>query len=50
MPVIGAIPIVMPTFTNTWNRNANTIPAAAIAPNRSREIVTILSPRQTTSR
>ena len=35
MPVIGAMPIVMPTFTKTWNRNANTIPAATIAPYRS---------------
>ena len=30
-PVTGAIPIVMPTLTKTWNRNANTIPPAAIA-------------------
>ena len=36
IPVIGAIPIVIPTLTNTWNTNANTIPAATIAPNRSR--------------
>ena len=35
MPVIGAMPIVMPTLTKTWNRKANTIPAATIAPKRS---------------
>ena len=27
MPVTGATPIVMPTFTNTWKRNATTRPA-----------------------
>ena len=32
MPVTGAMPIVIPTLTKTWNRNANTIPAATIAP------------------
>ncbi len=32
MPVTGAIPIVMPTLTKTWKRNANTIPPATIAP------------------
>ena len=31
MPVIGAIPIVIPPFTKTWNRNTNTIPPATIA-------------------
>ena len=50
MPVIGAMPIVMPTFTNTWNRNAKTMPAATIALKRSRAPVTILRPRQTMSR
>ena len=34
MPVIGAIPIVMPTLTKIWNRNANTIPPATIAAER----------------
>ena len=34
MPVIGAIPIVMPTLTKTWKRNANTIPPATIARER----------------
>ena len=32
MPVTGAMPIVMPTLTNTWNRNAKTIPPATTAP------------------
>ena len=36
MPVIGAIPIVMPTLTKIWKRNTKTIPPATIAPNRSR--------------
>ena len=31
MPVTGAIPIVMPTFTKTWKRSAKTMPAATIA-------------------
>ena len=31
MPVIGVIPIVMPTFTNTWKRNATTIAPATVA-------------------
>src|SRR5439155_7396990 len=50
MPVIGAIPIVMPMLTNTWNRNMKTSPPATIAEKRSRAEVTIFSPRQTTSR
>src|SRR5581483_10678754 len=36
MPVTVAIPIVIPTLTKTWNRNANLIPPAAIAENASR--------------
>ena len=47
MPVTGAIPIVMPTLTKTWNRNANTIPPATIAPKASRATATIRSARQT---
>ena len=43
MPVIGAIPIVMPTLTKIWNRSANTIPPATIAENGSRASVTIRS-------
>ena len=50
MPVTGAMPIVMPTLTNTWKRNASTIPPATIAPNASRATVITRSPRQTTSR
>ena len=31
IPVIGAIPIVMALFTNTWNRNMNAIAPATTA-------------------
>src|SRR5438270_880612 len=31
MQVIGAMPIVMPTFTKIWNSNATTMPPATIA-------------------
>ena len=31
MPVIGAIPIVMPTLTKIWNSSATTMPPATIA-------------------
>ncbi len=31
MPVIGAIPIVMPMLTKIWKRNATTMPPATIA-------------------
>jgi hypothetical protein len=31
MPVIGAIPIVIALFTNTWKRNMNAIPPATTA-------------------
>ena len=37
MPVIGAMPIVMPTFTKIWKSNENTSPPATIAENGSRE-------------
>ena len=50
IPVTGAMPIAMPTLTKIWNRNATTIPPAAIAENASRATATIFSPRQTTSR
>ena len=50
IPVIGAIPIVIPTFTKIWKRNATTIPPATIAENRSRATVMMRSPRHTTSR
>src|SRR5205814_10246547 len=44
IPVTGAIPIVMPTLTNTWNRNATTIPPATIAEKRSRATAITFSP------
>ena len=50
MPVIGAMPIVMPTLTKIWNSSANTIPPATIAENGSRASAMTRSPRQTTSR
>ena len=50
MPVIGAIPIVMPTLTKIWNRSAITMPPATIAEKRSRATVITLSPRQSTRR
>ncbi len=31
MPVIGAIPIVMPTLTKIWKSSATTIPPATTA-------------------
>ena len=50
IPVIGAIPIVMPLFTNTSNRNMNAIPPATIAEYRSRATVITFNALQTTSR
>src|SRR5207237_4603553 len=35
IPVIGAIPIVMPTLTKIWNMRANTIPPATISESAS---------------
>ena len=40
MPVIGAIPIVMPTLTKIWKSSATTMPPAAVADERSRATVT----------
>jgi hypothetical protein len=37
MPVIGAIPIVIPTLMKICASKANAIPAAAMAANASRE-------------
>ena len=37
MPVIGMIPITMPTFTNSWNRSIAATPQAKIVPNGSFE-------------
>ena len=36
MPVTGAMPIVMPTLTKIWNRNAKAMPPATMAANASR--------------
>ncbi len=49
MPVIGAIPIVMPTFTNTCIVNASTTPPATTAVKRLGAIEIVRRPRQTTS-
>ena len=50
MPVMGAIPIVMPTLTKIWNMSAKTMPPATIAENASRATATMRIPRHTTSR
>ncbi len=50
MPVIGAIPIVIPTLMKICASSANAIPAAAMAANASRASVITLIARQITSR
>ncbi len=50
MPVIGAIPIVIPTLMKICVSSANAIAPAAIAAKASRASVTTLSARQMTSR
>jgi len=50
MPVIGAMPIVMPTLTKIWKRRATTMPPATTAEYRSRATVTTRRPRQSTRR
>ena len=50
MPVIGAIPIVIPTLTKIWKSSAKTMPPATIAENASGAIGMIRTPRQSTSR
>src|SRR5205823_7979119 len=50
MPVIGAMPIVIPTFTKIWNSKATTMPPATIAEYGSRATATMRSARQSTSR
>src|ERR1700694_351480 len=50
IPVIGAIPIVIPTLMKIWMSNANAMPPAAIAANASRARVMTLIARQMTSR
>ena len=47
MPVTGAIPIVIPTFTKIWITSANTIDAATTAVKRLGATAMILIPRQT---
>ena len=50
MPVIGAIPIVMPTLMKIWKSSATTIPPATMALKASLATEITLKPRQTTSR
>ena len=50
MPGDRAIPIVMPTLTNTWKRSANTIAPAAVAQNGSRAVAITRIPRQMSRR
>src|SRR6188472_3987209 len=50
IPVTGAMPMVMPTLTNTWKRKPKTRPPATTAPYMSPATVTTRRPRQTTSR
>ena len=49
MPVIGAMPMVMPMLMKIWNVSMLTIPAATRLPNVDREIVITFSPRQISS-
>ena len=46
MPVMGMIPMFIPTLTKTWNRSIATMPPAISAPNRFLAIVRIRSPLQ----
>ena len=46
MPVMGMIPMVMPTLTKTWNISIATMPPATSAPNRFFAMVSMRSPRQ----
>src|SRR5262245_15514397 len=50
IPVTGATPIVIPTLTKTWKRNATTRPPATTTPYRSEAPVMTRRPRQTTRR
>ena len=49
IPVIGMIPITMPTFTTSWNRIIDANPAANSVPNGSRERQPAISTRQSSS-
>ena len=46
MPVIGAMPIVIPTFRNTWKTSTETIAPATTAEKRLFAIGITLIPRQ----
>ena len=45
----GIIPMVIPTFSNTWNANIATSPMAISAPNRSVVVTAVRHVRHTTS-
>ena len=49
IPVTGMIPIVMPMFTNTWNKKTTAIPPAMMLPYMSRDRVAIRRARQMSS-
>src|SRR5581483_10343459 len=49
MPVIGMIPIVMPTFSKIWKTNMARMPTHSSVPNRSRASVAVRQVRQTTT-
>jgi hypothetical protein len=46
IPVIGMIPMVIPTLMNIWNAHSATIPQASNVPNESRDKVAMRSARQ----
>jgi HAMP domain-containing protein len=50
MPVTGAMPIVIPTFTKTWKRSANTIAPATVAQKGSRAVAITRIPLQMSRR
>ncbi len=48
-PVMGMIPIVIPTLTNTWNISIPATPAATRDPNRSLAITRMRNERHISS-
>ena len=48
-PVIGMIPMVIPTLTKIWNISITVMPPAISAPNRFFATVRMCSPRQISS-
>ena len=48
MPVIGAMPMFIPTLRKTWNSSAATMAPATVAVNRLSATATTLMPRHTT--